>query len=128
MAARIITTSARGPFGLTDLQIAMGVRGRKLEPQTCGFIDKRGQWIGVCRLPGLPAELHGFDRLLALAVPALQDAWPAGAGGQVKPSCCAARAERGLGEQGISALSPTGRRQKWTDDYAPLLPLLKSLR
>ncbi|MBW2456365.1 MAG: hypothetical protein JRI68_17730 [Deltaproteobacteria bacterium] len=72
--AEVVATGARGATGLNALQLAMGVRARLFEPRACGFKDRRGRAIGLCRVGGLPADLHGYDRLLALAAPALREA------------------------------------------------------
>jgi len=72
--AEVVATGARAATGLNALQLAMGVRARLFEPRACGFKDKRGRAIGLCRVGGLAADLHGYDRLLALASPALREA------------------------------------------------------
>jgi 3-oxoacyl-[acyl-carrier-protein] synthase-1 len=72
--ANIIATGARCPLGLSALQIAMCSRAKKSEPQSTRLRDKRDREIGVCLTPGLPDDLYGYDRLLALAAPALREA------------------------------------------------------
>lgn len=72
--AYIKSIGARGPLGLSPLSMAMCARARKLEPQSIGLRDKRGNPIGICLTPGLPETLTGYDRLLALGAPALQEA------------------------------------------------------
>lgn len=72
--AHIQSIGARCPLGLTPLSLAMGVRARKTEPQSIGLRDKRDNPIGLCLTPGLPETLMGYDRLLALAAPALKEA------------------------------------------------------
>lgn len=75
--ATVMRAGARAPIGLSRLQVAMGIRAGRLDPRPCSFRDKNGATIGTCRVGGLPENLVGHDRLLALAVPALREAWPA---------------------------------------------------
>ncbi len=65
---------ARCPLGLDALQTAMAVRAGLLEPRSCDFLDKRNNRIGCVRARWLPDDLHGVERWLALAVPALAEA------------------------------------------------------
>jgi 3-oxoacyl-[acyl-carrier-protein] synthase-1 len=76
--AWILTTGARGPLGLCSMQVAMCARARKSEPRASAVLDRRRYPIGHCRALGLPDQLAGHDRLLALAAPALREAWPRG--------------------------------------------------
>ena len=71
---QILGVGARGPLGLNALQIAMCGRAGKIEPRRTRFTDKHGNSIGAVRARFLPDDLHGYDRLLALAVPALIEA------------------------------------------------------
>jgi 3-oxoacyl-[acyl-carrier-protein] synthase I len=52
----------------------MNARAHKLEPRPGPWRDKRGERIGMCLTGGLGPELCGYDRLLALAEPALREA------------------------------------------------------
>jgi 3-oxoacyl-[acyl-carrier-protein] synthase-1 len=70
----ILGVGARGPLGLNALQIAMCSRAGTIEPRRTRFSDKRGNSIGAVRARYLPDDLHGYDRLVALAVPALIEA------------------------------------------------------
>jgi 3-oxoacyl-[acyl-carrier-protein] synthase-1 len=70
----ILGVGARGPLGLNALQIAMCGRAGKIEPRRTRFVDKHGNSIGAVRARYLPDDLHGYDRLVALAVPALIEA------------------------------------------------------
>ena len=70
----ILGVGARGPLGLNALQIAMCARAGKIEPRRTRFTDKYGNSIGAVRARYLPDDLHGYDRLVALAVPALIEA------------------------------------------------------
>ncbi len=72
--AWILTTGAVGPLGLSSMQIAMCARARKMEPLSSSLLDRRGHPIGYCRSFGLLDSLAGYDRLLALAAPALAQA------------------------------------------------------
>jgi 3-oxoacyl-[acyl-carrier-protein] synthase I len=74
--AAITSIAARGPLGLSSLQVAMCVRARKAEPRSTQFVDKRGRFVGMCTTPGLRSDLHGYERLIALAAPALRAAAP----------------------------------------------------
>jgi 3-oxoacyl-[acyl-carrier-protein] synthase I len=72
--AEILGVGARGPLGLNALQVAMCGRAGKIEPRRTRFPDKHGNSIGAVRARYLPDDLHGYDRLVALAVPALIEA------------------------------------------------------
>lgn len=75
MIGDIVGVGARGPVGLSSLQLAMGVRARKLEPRTLPVLrDKRGQDIGACVTGGISLAVIGYERLLALAAPAAIEA------------------------------------------------------
>lgn len=73
--AQIRSIGARSPLGLSPLSMAMCVRARKLEPQSIALRDRRDHPIGMCLTPGLPETLMGYERLLALAAPALREAF-----------------------------------------------------
>ncbi|MFO0756256.1 MAG: HEAT repeat domain-containing protein [Byssovorax sp.] len=73
-APAIVAIGARGPLGLSALQLAMGVRARKLVPTTTLTTDKRGHLCGAATAWGLPRDLAGYDRLIALGAPALREA------------------------------------------------------
>ncbi|EYF06413.1 beta-ketoacyl synthase N-terminal-like domain-containing protein [Chondromyces apiculatus] len=77
--AYVTGASARCSLGLSALQVAMCVRARKGEPRTTRFTDKRQRFIGVARTPGMREDLHGFERMVALAAPALRSVVPDGA-------------------------------------------------
>ena len=71
----VMAVGARGPLGLSSLQLALCARAKKLEPRSLPhLLDKRGREIGMCVSGGLSWRLYGYDRLLALAVPALTEA------------------------------------------------------
>jgi 3-oxoacyl-[acyl-carrier-protein] synthase-1 len=70
----IIGAGAKSPLGLTLLEVAMCVRAAKVTPRSTTFTDKRHNLIGDVRCPSLSDDLHGYPRLLALAVPALKEA------------------------------------------------------
>lgn len=70
----------RTTLGLSGLQAAMLVRAKRGEPRSTRFLDKRRRFIGVHMAPGIRGDLHGFDRLVALAAPALRAVVPAGQG------------------------------------------------
>lgn len=71
---QILGVGARGPLGLNALQVTMGARAGKIEPRRTRFTDKHGSSMGAVRARFLPDDLHGYDRLVALAVPALVEA------------------------------------------------------
>jgi 3-oxoacyl-[acyl-carrier-protein] synthase-1 len=77
--AWIWKTGARAPLGLSSEQVAMCVRANKMEPETTRFMDRSGEPIGACRTLAVNGSIHGYDRLLRLAAPALCEAWPEGA-------------------------------------------------
>jgi 3-oxoacyl-[acyl-carrier-protein] synthase-1 len=71
---QIVGVGARGPLGLNALQVVMGARAGTMEPRRTPFTDKHGNSIGAVRARFLPDDLVGYDRLVALAVPALREA------------------------------------------------------
>lgn len=75
---KIASVGARAAIGLSALQVALSARAGLTAPQETHFLDKRGWPVGMCRVGGLSRELHGYDRMLALAAPALREARPAG--------------------------------------------------
>lgn len=77
-AARILSTSARGPLGLTARQVAMCARAKKAQPIETRFVDREGYPIGAHQLSALAETIHGVDRLVRMAAPALRDAWVEG--------------------------------------------------
>jgi 3-oxoacyl-[acyl-carrier-protein] synthase-1 len=74
MSTSIFGVGARGPLGMNALQVAMCARAGKLTPSTTGFVDKRGQHVGMCLDGTLDETLHGCDRLVKLGAPALAEA------------------------------------------------------
>lgn len=70
----VIAVGARSPLGLNSLQGAMCARARKLEPRETDLVDGHGHGAGVCLAVGVPPEPRGFDRLVAIAAPALHEA------------------------------------------------------
>lgn len=94
--AQIQGIGARCPLGISPLPIAMCARARKAEPQSIAWRDKRDNPIGFCLTPGLPPTLTGYDRLLALAAPALKEAMAgAGQGGMTSIPIALALSEAG---------------------------------
>lgn len=76
----IVAAGARGPLGLTALEVAMCARAQKLDVWPTRFEDRWRFRIGASRARYLPDDLHGFDRLVALGAPALREAAGAIAG------------------------------------------------
>lgn len=74
--AFVTGVGVRCALGLSALHTAMLVRARRGEPRSTRFFDKRQRFIGACTTPGLRENLHGVDRLLGLAAPALRAAVP----------------------------------------------------
>lgn len=72
--ANIQGVGARGPLGLSSLQVAMCVRARKFEPRALRMRDKRDHAVGMCLTGGLGRTLVGHHRMTALATPALCEA------------------------------------------------------
>jgi 3-oxoacyl-[acyl-carrier-protein] synthase-1 len=104
MIGDVVGVGARGPVGLSSMQLAMCARARKLEPRTIpGLRDKRGQEIGVCLSGGISLDVVGYDRLVALAAPAIAEA------------AARASAMLGMGAEGqpripaVVSLPPPGR-------------------
>ena len=69
MIADVVAVGARGPLGLSGLQVAMSVRAGKLEPRSIRQRDKRDREIGIALTGGLGETLYGFHRFVALATP-----------------------------------------------------------
>lgn len=78
--AFVTGVGVRTTLGLSALHAAMLVRAKRGEPRSTRFIDKRRRFIGVHMAPGIRGDLHGLDRMLALAAPALRAAVPRGEG------------------------------------------------
>lgn len=74
MIADVVSVGARGPLGLSSLQVTLCARAHKLEPRSVRIRDRRGQEIGMALTGGLGEGLHGYPRLVALAAPALFEA------------------------------------------------------
>jgi len=70
----VVSVGARGPLGLTSLQVAMNARAGLAFARSSSFRDRRGNAVGLGMTGGLSAELHGYDRMIDLAVPALREA------------------------------------------------------
>jgi 3-oxoacyl-[acyl-carrier-protein] synthase-1 len=85
MSAWITGVGARGPLGLDALSLALCARAGKIEPRPTGLRDKHNHPIGVVRMLALPDDLHGFDRLVEMASPALLEAASASPGGPPRP-------------------------------------------
>ncbi len=76
-SAVIAGAGARTPSGLTALQVTMSARALKFAPRPSHMVDRTGKPIGTARLASIGDAVTGFDRLLALAAPALvQAAYP----------------------------------------------------
>lgn len=74
MIAHVWGVGARGPLGLSSVQVATMVRARRLEPRDVALEDRRGRAIGVALTGGLGEHVTGYERLLGLAAPALAEA------------------------------------------------------
>jgi len=74
MSINVISVGARGPLGLSSLQLALSLRAAKLEPRSLNLLDRRGREIGACITGGLPGSLYGYWRMVALAAPAVREA------------------------------------------------------
>ena len=70
----VLSVGARGPLGLSSLQLALCLRAARMEPHSLAMHDKRGHEIGMCITGGLGATLYGYQRLVALAAPAIREA------------------------------------------------------
>jgi 3-oxoacyl-[acyl-carrier-protein] synthase-1 len=74
--AFIVGSGARSPLGLSAAQVALCWRAQKKEPRATRFRDRLGGEMGACHARALPDTVHGYDRLLRLASPALAEALP----------------------------------------------------
>jgi 3-oxoacyl-[acyl-carrier-protein] synthase-1 len=72
--AEIAGVGARAPLGLNALQVAMSYRARLFEPRGSTWVDRRGRRVGLCRVDALDDDLVGYQRMVALAAPALREA------------------------------------------------------
>jgi 3-oxoacyl-[acyl-carrier-protein] synthase-1 len=71
---RIAGVGAHAALGLSALQVTMNARARKRAPTGTALRDKRGFLVGACVSGALDPGLHGYERLMGLAVPALREA------------------------------------------------------
>jgi len=71
MSAFVTALGARSPVGLNAEQTAMGLRHAHLSPRRTKFIDSHGENVGMSLLGAISDDLEGFDRMVALAAPAL---------------------------------------------------------
>ncbi len=68
------SVGASSPLGLDARQTALFWRAGKADPRSTPFRDKTGLTIGAARAERLPDDVVGYDRMLALAIPALEEA------------------------------------------------------
>ena len=74
-AGQIAAIGSRGAVGLSSRQVAMCARARSLEPRALEhLVDKHGYEVCMCLCAGIPLEVVGYHRLVALAAPAARDA------------------------------------------------------
>ena len=69
--AVVVGVGARTHTGMTALQAVMAIRANKMVPRESHIVDAAGNPVGTCRLPSIADNVQGFDRFVALAVPAL---------------------------------------------------------
>lgn len=74
MIADVSGVGARGPLGLSSLQVATSVRAQGFAPRSIAQRDRAGHPIGIATTGGLGARTTGFERLVGLAAPALAEA------------------------------------------------------
>lgn len=74
MIADVIGLGARGPVGLSILQVATNLRARGFTPRSVALRDRSGHEIGLAMTGGIGEHCMGFDRLVSLAAPALAEA------------------------------------------------------
>ncbi|MBM4376133.1 MAG: hypothetical protein FJ095_13705 [Deltaproteobacteria bacterium] len=74
MIANVVGMGARGPLGLSSLQVATSVRARRFEPRSVALRDRHGHEIGLALAGGHGERLTGFERHVALAAPPLVEA------------------------------------------------------
>ncbi|MCA9621881.1 MAG: hypothetical protein KC731_22810 [Myxococcales bacterium] len=74
MIADVVAMGARSATGLSSLQIALCARAHMFEPTSLSWRDKRNQPMGMALAGGLGTQVHGFERLVGLAAPALSEA------------------------------------------------------
>jgi 3-oxoacyl-[acyl-carrier-protein] synthase I len=64
---------ASSPLGIDARQTALFWRAGKANPRGTPFRDKAGVSVGAIRQERLPDDLVGYERMLALAIPALEE-------------------------------------------------------
>lgn len=74
MSASIIGVGACSPIGFDARQTALGVRARKIVPRPMNLVDKNGHRFGSARALGMPEDLFGAARVVALGARALREA------------------------------------------------------
>jgi 3-oxoacyl-[acyl-carrier-protein] synthase-1 len=65
---------ASSPLGIDARQTTLFWRAGKANPRGTPFRDKTGVSVGAIRQERLPDDLVGYERMLALAIPALEEA------------------------------------------------------
>jgi 3-oxoacyl-[acyl-carrier-protein] synthase-1 len=70
----IVGVGARTHTGLTALQATLAIRANKMVPRESHIVDAAGNPVGTCRLPSIADNVQGFERFVALGVPALVQA------------------------------------------------------
>ncbi|MFO0616693.1 MAG: hypothetical protein U0414_29135 [Polyangiaceae bacterium] len=74
MSASIVGAGACSPIGFDARQTALGVRARKIVPRPMELLDRHGHRFGSARALGLPEDLYGAQRVVALGARALREA------------------------------------------------------
>ena len=71
---RIVAVGARSPIGLTALPPTPAARAQKREVRPSTLRDRREALVGLVYSRFLPEDLHGAERMIRLAGPALAEA------------------------------------------------------
>jgi 3-oxoacyl-[acyl-carrier-protein] synthase-1 len=74
MIANVVGMGARGPLGLSVLQVAMGLRSGLFAPRSIKLVDKHDEPIGIGITGGIGETVHGLNRFVVLAAPTFSEA------------------------------------------------------
>lgn len=73
MSASIIGVGACSPLGFDARQTALGIRARKIVPRPVQMLDRNGHRFGSARAVGMPEDLFGARRAIAIAARAVRE-------------------------------------------------------
>lgn len=74
MSASIYGVGACSPIGFDARQTSLAIRARKIVPRPMALVDRNGHRFGSARVLGLPEDLYGSERVVAIGARALREA------------------------------------------------------